>query len=70
MAAARTVLRRNAMVEFNPIPALAWHALGIRLWSAPRALRSEVQTFVRGHANAAHARPNTAGGGNRLRKAA
>ena len=51
MEAARARLRYDAMVECNPTPALAWRAIGIRVWAASHALRGKVQTFVRDRAD-------------------
>jgi hypothetical protein len=70
MEAARTLLHHNAMIEFNPIPALAWRAIGVRLWPARHALRGEGQTFAGDRASAAYARPDVLGGSNGLREAA
>jgi hypothetical protein len=69
MEATRILLHHNAMIEFNPIPALARRAIGVRFWPARHALRGEAQTFVRDRASATHARPDALGG-NSLRKAA
>lgn len=70
MEAARALLRYNAMVECGPTPALAWRAIGIRLWAASYALRGEVQTFVRDRANDAHARADALRPGTNLQRAA
>jgi len=70
MEAARARLRYNAMVEFNPAPALAWRATGIRLCAASHALRGEVQMFVRNRASDAHARADPLRGDTSLQRAA
>jgi hypothetical protein len=70
MEAARSLLRHHARVELNPIPALAWRAIGVRLWPAPHTWRGEAQTLVRDRASDARARADALRGGDRLRKAA
>ena len=70
MEAARALLRYNAMVECNPTPALVGCAIGARLWAASHALRGEVQTFVWGRANDAHARADALRAGTTLQRAA
>jgi hypothetical protein len=70
MEAARVRLRYNAMVECNPTPALAWRAIGIRLWAASHVLHGEVQTFVRNRANDAHARADALRTGTSLQRVA
>jgi hypothetical protein len=70
MEAARTVLCRNAMIEFNPIPALVWRAIGVRLRPTRRALCGEGQTFAGDRANDAHAGADARRGSTSLRKEA
>jgi len=57
--AAAAVRRYNAMTERNP-PAIAWTAIGIRLWTASHSLTGDAVTFVRDRANDAHARADCA----------
>jgi len=55
------------MIEFDPIAALAWRAIGVRLWPTQHALRGEAQMFAWARASDAHARPDALRVGSSLR---
>jgi hypothetical protein len=57
--ASRALRRYNSMVDRNP-PALAWRALGIRLWIASLVLAGDRRTLVRDRADDAHRRADAA----------
>ena len=65
LAATRACHRYNAMcsrdTDGSILPALAWRAIGTRLWAASHALAGDRRTFLRDRANDAHRRADYAG---------
>ena len=63
--ATRACDRYNAMCTRDPdgsiLPALAWRAIGVRLWAASHALAGDARSFQRGRASDAHRRADYAG---------
>lgn len=57
--ASRALRRYNSMVDRN-LPALAWTAIGIRLWIASITLTGDRQTLLRDRATEAHERADRA----------